>query len=66
MESALLIDFFSIQIRSNQYLLVQKEQKKKKLIFAMDIIHNDCLNSRKSNTVNAFALPISEGNVPLK
>ena len=45
---------------------MQKREKKKKLIDAMDIIINDWINSRKSNTFNAFALPISDGNVPIK
>ena len=31
-----------------------------------EIINNDCINSRKSNDVKDFALPISEGNVPVK
>jgi len=38
----------------------------KKLILALDVINNHCIDSRKSNTVNAFALPISEGNIPSK
>jgi len=38
----------------------RENERKKWIQLALDIIINDWINSRKSNTFNAFALPISE------
>ena len=55
-----------ICFHSNQSLFVQNEIMNEKVNNALDAIINDGINSRKSNTFNAFALPISEGKVPPK
>jgi len=52
--------FRSIPYPTTPCLCKTRKWTKKWIQLALDIIINDWINSRKSNTFNAFALPISE------